>query len=147
VSQAAIPDTKKMASRTSSVGSAPNRRRSNTVTSFVSTHRNSPLTPASASPVPLTPARLGEKRVLTAWVHDPRESPDVIFNRAVWNAGPGSIVRVVPMEEDSSSGGEERAFMFAVPEGDVEGPIKYGLQVIYWLDVLKLAPCSSSPLL
>jgi hypothetical protein len=67
--------------------------------------------------------------MLTSWVHDLRETPDIVFNRGAWNAGAGSVIRVTPVSGETELLNEEKSFMFIVPEDEPQSQMKYGLQV------------------
>ncbi|KAF8899598.1 hypothetical protein CPB84DRAFT_1681083 [Gymnopilus junonius] len=82
------------------------RRRSNTAQS---TYR-----PVSA---PVTaPLKIGDTRILNAWVHDIKDSPSVVFNHSWWpGVQEGDCLRV----SSSSSENTEAAFLFTVPKEDL----------------------------
>jgi hypothetical protein len=89
-----------------------------------------PHTPASATPVVSTPARVGDSRNLSVWVHDPNEYSGIVINRAAWNAGGGSVIRAVVADgEVVSEAQDEYNFLFFMPEDVEDAPMKYGLQV------------------
>ncbi|KAL0060638.1 vacuolar membrane-associated protein iml1 [Marasmius tenuissimus] len=62
--------------------------------------------------LPSGPLVYGDSTVLNSWVHDVKESPNVILNHAYWPA-----VREGDML--SVSAGDGRAFLFVVPKDDV----------------------------
>lgn len=82
------------------------RRRSNTAQS---TYR--PV------PVPVTaPLKIGDTRILNAWVHDVKDSPSVVFNHSWWpGVQEGDCLRV----SSSNSENPEAAFLFTVPKEEV----------------------------
>lgn len=89
-----------------------------------------PHTPASATPVVSTPARVGDTRTLSVWVHDPSEHSGIVVNRAVWNAGGGSVIRAVVADgEVVSEVQDEYSFLFFMPEDVEDTPMRNGLQV------------------
>ena len=93
------------------------RRRSNTAQS---TFR--------AIPPPLTAIslRLGDSKVLNAWVHDVKDSPAVIFNQSWWpGVAEGDLLKVLSSNADHP----ESAFLFLVPKD--EGCSKPQLQVCF----------------
>jgi hypothetical protein len=74
---------------------------------------------------PPSPLRVGDFKVLNLWVHDTKESIDVLFNQAWWpGVTEGDVLRVSGSSSDdpSSSG-----FLFIVPKDD--GNLKHQLQV------------------
>ncbi|ESK89207.1 vacuolar membrane-associated protein iml1 [Moniliophthora roreri MCA 2997] len=73
------------------------RRRSNTAQSLL-------------RPIPVVPLVYGDSTVLNSWVHDPKESPNVIFNHGYWpGVSEGDMLSV-------SAGA--RAFILMVPKDD-----------------------------
>ena len=98
-------------SRVSHVGG---RRRSNTAQSVF---RNPPV-------VTPTPLRFGDSKLLTAWVHDPKESPAITIN-PIWWPGmvEGDLLHVSHQRWEEAKQG----FLFLVPRD--EGNIKHQLQV------------------
>ena len=87
------------------------RKRSNTAQS---SFRSVPVTP---------PLKVGDSKVLNAWVHDVKDSPQVVFNQSWWpGVSEGDVLRVCcdPEQPDAS-------FLFIVPKD--EGCPKPQLQV------------------
>jgi DEP domain-containing protein 5 len=94
------------------------RRRSNT---GQSTFR--PILPTSATTVSL---KLGDSKVLNAWVHDVKDSPAVIFNQSWWpGVAEGDLLKVLSSNADHP----DSAFLFMVPKD--EGCPKPQLQVYF----------------
>ena len=94
------------------------RRRSNT---GQSTFR--PILPTSATTVSL---KLGDSKVLNAWVHDVKDSPAVIFNQSWWpGVAEGDLLKVLSSNADHP----DSAFLFMVPKD--EGCPKPQLQVCF----------------
>ena len=88
------------------------RRRSNTAQSV---YKN--------SPVSALPLKMGDTVTLIAWVHNPQDSPNVMFNRTYWpGVMEGDLLSISAGSTDSASG-----FLFIVPRD--EGPLKHQLQV------------------
>jgi hypothetical protein len=74
------------------------------------------------------PIRLkdGDFKVLNSWVHDAKESANVIVNQALWpGVAEGDVLRVV----SSNAEDRESGFLFIVPKD--EGCAKTQLQVRY----------------
>lgn len=94
---------------------APNlrsRRRSNTAQSVF---KNS-----SQSTAPL---QIGDTKILTTWVHDPKESPAITLNQSFWpGLIEGDLLQLSVNNAESASG-----FLFIVPKD--EGVAKQQLQV------------------
>lgn len=116
---------------------ASTRRRSNTAQSV--------YRPMMAQPIINIPLKVGDTRVLNAWVHENKESPDVIFNRMHWPGDcQGSLVRVTAV-----GGLESAGFLFVVP---LDAPVvKDKLQASdrnpnFWLSCTTLTPDPSSDL-
>lgn len=87
------------------------RRRSNTAQSILR-----PLPPTS-------PLKVGDSTVLNTWVHDTKESANVIFNHSYWpGIQEGDMVSVSAANNVGSD-----AFFFVVPKDD--GSVKAQLQV------------------
>ncbi|KAI6150578.1 hypothetical protein BKA82DRAFT_12489 [Pisolithus tinctorius] len=86
------------------------RRRSNTLQSTI------------GNPPP-APLKHGDFKVLNTWVHEPKESPKVIFNQSWWpGVAEGDVLRVTaPLSEDFSG------ILFTVPKD--EGCSKPTLQI------------------
>lgn len=85
------------------------RRRSNTAQSIY-----------KSTPIPL---KMGDSILLTAWVHNPNDSPHVMFNRTYWpGVIEGDLLRISSDSADDASG-----FLFIVPRD--EATLKYQLQV------------------
>ncbi|KAH6902312.1 vacuolar membrane-associated protein IML1 [Coprinopsis sp. MPI-PUGE-AT-0042] len=90
------------------------RRRSNTSQSIIR------ALPVPAPPPP--PLQIGELRTLNAWVHDLKESPNIIFNHLYWpGVAEGDLLRVT-IGDPSSPG-----FLFLVRRDD--GSARSQLQV------------------
>ncbi|TFK30294.1 hypothetical protein FA15DRAFT_726373 [Coprinopsis marcescibilis] len=101
-------------SRAESQHSQFSRRRSNTSQSVI---RALPPPPA-----PPTPLNVGDSKTLNAWVHEVKDSPNIIFNHVYWpGVAPGDLVRVTVGTSDQSPG-----FLFQVPRD--EGA-RYQLQI------------------
>jgi hypothetical protein len=99
-------------SRSESLHTQYRRKRSNTVQSAIRS------TPAS-------PLKVGDFGVLNAWVHDPKESANVIFNQAWWpGVAEGDILRV---SANNAEGSPESGFLFIFTRA--EGFLKPQLQV------------------
>lgn len=98
-------------SRAESQQSQYSRRRSNTAQSIL-------------RPTPVVPLQYGDSKVLNSWVHDAKESANVIFNQSFWSGvAEGDLLRVVGgTSEDLGAG-----FLFRVPKDD--GCSKPQLQV------------------
>lgn len=93
------------------------RKRSNTVQSVLKS-----AVPASTIPaVPAIPLRTGDTKVLTIWVHDPKDSPSVILNHTWW---PGVQEGDLLQLSDHGSGPK---VLFQVPKPDES--VKHQLQV------------------
>lgn len=74
------------------------RRRSNTVQSVFK--------------VASTPLKHGESTVLTAWVHDPKDSPHVLLNHGAWpGVCEGDLLQLSQAEKE-----EQPGFLFVVPK-------------------------------
>lgn len=87
------------------------RRRSNTAQSILRP------TPVSA------PLKYGDSKVFNSWVHDTKESNDVVFNQLWWpGVAEGDMLRVIGSNSDP-----EFSFLFTVPKDD--GCAKHQLQV------------------
>ena len=100
-------------SRTSQVSG---RRRSNTAQSVFK----------SPSLVTPTPLRFGDSKILTAWVHDPKESASITLNPVWWpGVAEGDLLHVSHQRREESKQG----FLFLVPRD--EGNIRHQLQVCY----------------
>jgi hypothetical protein len=72
------------------------------------------------------PLQYGDSKVLNAWVHDPKESVDVIFNQAWWpGVAEDDMISVTGggVEEDKPS-----YFLFIVTKDDGRGKL-HQLQV------------------
>ncbi|KAI6036401.1 hypothetical protein BKA83DRAFT_4162318 [Pisolithus microcarpus] len=86
------------------------RRRSNTLQSTI------------GNPPP-APLRHGDFKVLNTWVHEPKESPKIIFNQSCWpGVAEGDVLRVTALQSEDFSG-----FLFTVPKD--EGCFKRTLQI------------------
>ena len=58
------------------------------------------------------PLKHGESTVLTAWVHDPKDSPHVLLNHGAWpGVCEGDLLQLNQGESDEQSG-----FLFVVPK-------------------------------
>jgi hypothetical protein len=98
-------------SRAESQSSQYGRRRSNTAQSIFK-NPSQPL---------ISPAKFGDSKNLITWVHDPKESPVVLFNHVWWpGVNEGDILRVTTNNSDSG-------FLFTAPKD--EGTVKPQLQV------------------
>jgi hypothetical protein len=76
------------------------RRRSNTVQSVFR--------------APSVKLAIGDSRTFTAWVHDPKESPSVLINHAVWpGLSEGDLVKL-----SQGAAEDQFAFLFIVPKED-----------------------------
>ncbi|KZT26603.1 hypothetical protein NEOLEDRAFT_1062935 [Neolentinus lepideus HHB14362 ss-1] len=85
------------------------RRRSNTATSLFKG--------------PVTPLKVGDKKTFTIWVHDPKDSPNVLFNHSLWpGIAEGDMLSV------RSPGAEDSAGFFFVASKE-EGNVKPQLQI------------------
>jgi hypothetical protein len=92
------------------------RRRSNTAQSNL---RTLPAIPSTIGPL-----KIGDSKVMNAWVHDVKDSHSVIFNQAWWpGVTEGDCLRVVSANAENP----ESAFLFMVPKD--EGCSKPQLQV------------------
>ena len=101
-------------SRTSQVLSG--RRRSTTAQSVFKN-------PSLVTPTPL---RFGDSKILTAWVHDPKESSSITLNHVWWpGVAVGDLLHVLHQRREESKQG----FLFSVPRD--EGNIRHQLQVYY----------------
>ncbi|KAF8646946.1 hypothetical protein AX16_007038 [Volvariella volvacea WC 439] len=100
-------------SRAESVHSSHHgRRRSNTTQSIL---RGPPQPPAPA-------LRIGDHKTLHAWVHDPKDTPNVIINPSWWpGVSDGDMISVSGQGDGSSS------FLFIVHK--YEGPARPQLQI------------------
>lgn len=88
------------------------RRRSNTAQSILRT------------PQAVTPLQYGDYKVLNSWVHEPKESANVILNQSWWpGVSEGDLLRV----RGSNAEDPDFAFLFTVPKDD--GCTKPQLQV------------------
>jgi DEP domain-containing protein 5 len=86
------------------------RRRSNTGSSML------------RSPAPILPLKVGDSKVFNSWVHDPKESQAVIFNRSWWpGVVEGDMLRI------TCSGTDDSGVLFIIPKD--EGYAKPQLQV------------------
>src|SRR5688572_25956596 len=102
-------------SRAESQHSQYGRRRSNTSQSIIRA-----LPPVPAPPPPLN---VGDSKPLNAWVHEVKDSPNIIFNHLYWpGVAAGDLLRVTVGSSDPASPG----FLFQVPRD--EGA-RYQLQV------------------
>lgn len=71
------------------------------------------------------PIKIGDSKILDAWVHDTNESSNVIFNRAYWPGdAQGSVVRVTVVDAPETAG-----FLFVVPFEKDAPTVKDKLQV------------------
>jgi hypothetical protein len=87
------------------------RRRSNTAQSILRT-------------APAVLLKYGDFKVLNSWVHDTKESANVILNQSWWpGVSEGDLLRV----RGSNSEDPDFAFLFIVPKDD--GCVKHQLQV------------------
>lgn len=87
-----------------------NRRRSNTASSLF------------RGP-PATPLKVGDKKVFTTWVYDPKDTPTVIFNHTLWpGVAEGDMFSVRSPSADDASG------FFFIASKD-EGSVKPQLQI------------------
>jgi hypothetical protein len=101
-------------SRAESQQSQYSRRRSNTAQSILRP------TPAAA------PLKYGDSKVFNSWVHDTKESSNVIFNQSLWpGVAEGDVLRVIGSNSDP-----DFTFLFTVPKDD--GCTKHQLQVQYF---------------
>jgi len=75
-------------------------------------------------PPSIGPLKIGDSKVMNAWVHDVKDSHSVIFNQAWWpGIAEGDCLRVVSGNAENP----ESAFLFMVPKD--EGCSKPQLQV------------------
>ena len=89
------------------------RRRSNTAQSILRS-------------TPVTPLKYGDSKVLNSWVHEPKESANVVLNQSWWpGVSGGDLLRV----RGSNAEDPDFAFLFTVPKDD--GCIKHQLQVCH----------------
>jgi hypothetical protein len=73
--------------------------------------------------VPSSPLKIGDTKVLNLWVHDTKESGNVLFNQSWWpGVVEGDMLRVTSCNSDGGSG-----FLFVVPKDD--SSLKSMLQV------------------
>ena len=80
-----------MAARAASQHTQYSRRRSNTATSMIRT--------------PITPAKIGDVKNFTAWVHEPKENTNVAFNCAYWpGVSEGDVFRVTHVDGKDGQG-------------------------------------------
>ena len=86
------------APRSESQGPAPfGRKRSNTVQSL---YKNAPNIPS----IPALPLKVGDTKVLTTWVHDPKDSTAITLNRSWWpGAAEGDMFRLTPHSSQNPS--------------------------------------------
>ncbi|KAI0075621.1 hypothetical protein K474DRAFT_1664070 [Panus rudis PR-1116 ss-1] len=97
-------------SRSESQNHYNGRRRSNTAQSIF---KNPPVS---------QPLKYGDTKVLTAWVHDPKDSPNITLNQSWWpGVAEGDLLRLTP-QTDPSTG-----FLFKVTKD--EGNNKHQLQI------------------
>ena len=76
------------------------RKRSNTVQSHFK--HAPPVLPAPLAP----PLKRGDSRVLTTWVHDGKDSPNVVLNYSYWpGVVEGDMLRLRPYSSQSSAEG------------------------------------------
>ncbi|RDB22222.1 Vacuolar membrane-associated protein IML1 [Hypsizygus marmoreus] len=98
-------------SRAESLQSHYSRRRSNTAQSIL-------------RPTPAVPLKYGDSKVFNSWVHDIKESTNVIFNQSWWpGVAEGDLLQV----KGSISEDPGAVFLFAVPKDD--GCAKPQLQI------------------
>ena len=99
------------------------RKRSNTVQSL---YKNPPSIPS----IPALPLKLGDTKVLTTWVHDPKDSTAIILNRSWWpGVVEGDMFRLTPhssQSHTSSSAQETAGMVFVASNEEIQ---KHQLQV------------------
>jgi len=93
--------------------------------------KRSNTTQSNVRATTFTPLKVGDSRILHAWVHDVRESPNVIFNSTWWpGVQEGDCLKISSNDsEDFDSG-----FLFTIPR--IEPCPKPQLQVrdmLIWL--------------
>jgi hypothetical protein len=82
------------------------------------------LRPSNIPVSPTLPLEFGDTKVLNLWVHDPKESPSVIFNHSWWpGVGEGDMLRVTAAGIEGTSS----CFLFIVSRD--EGCPKPQLQI------------------
>jgi DEP domain-containing protein 5 len=100
-------------SRSESQGPQFGRRRSNTAQSIL-------------RPVPVSPLKIGDSAQLNLWVHEPKDSPNVMFNHASLPGVSEGDMLMISVNNDTPG------FLFIVPKED--GNVKPQLHVcIYHL--------------
>ncbi|PPQ63384.1 hypothetical protein CVT24_005649 [Panaeolus cyanescens] len=71
------------------------------------------------------PLKIGDTKVLNAWVHDQKDQPSVIFNQTWWpGVAEGDLLRV---SSSAAQDPDEQSFLFLVPKD--EGCYKPQLQI------------------
>lgn len=100
------------------------RKRSNTVQSHFNLKHAAPVQPAPLAP----PLKRGDFKALTTWVHDVKDSPNVVLNQSYWpGVAEGDIIQIsTPTPGDITSG-----LLFIVPKDEA---VKHQLQVALFVD-------------
>lgn len=97
------------------------RKRSNTIQSVLKSTTSSVSIPV----VPAIPLRTGDSKILTIWVHDPKDSPSVVLNHVWWpGVQEGDLLQLRAQPPEQGSGHKA---LFQVPKPDEA--IKHQLQV------------------
>ena len=101
------------------------RKRSNTVQSHFNLKLAAPVPPVQAAP----PLQQGDSKILTTWVHDIKDSPNVVFNQLYWpGVAEGDIIQIaIHPPGDITSG-----LLFIVPKDET---VKHQLQVYFFVYV------------
>ena len=69
------------------------------------------------------PLKQGDCKVLTTWVHDSKDSPNVVLNQSYWpGVTEGDIIQISPYPSGDITSG----LLFIVPKDEV---VKHQLQV------------------
>ena len=84
------------------------------------------------------PIKIGDSKILDAWVHDTDESSNVVFNKAYWPGdAQGSVIRVTVVDEPEAEG-----FLFVVPFDKDAPTVKDKLQDKLQVRVQGLGQCT-----
>jgi DEP domain-containing protein 5 len=99
------------------------RKRSNTVQSHFKHVTATPIVPISLAP----PLKRGDWRVLNTWVHDNKDSLNVVLNQSYWpGVSEGDIIQI----SQHPSGDTTSGLLFIVPKDEA---VKHQLQVFCFI--------------